>query len=510
MLSKINGVTMSAVRDGAGLPRFLPRTMTGLVAAGCLVAAAPLLIALVMAGLALQDLSRRAESLVEEGLAVTSLGAELQDQIYNLERNARQYVALSDPELLPVVAMRMRETHTALTRIGARNGLRLAFVEHVARLRQGLTDAGEAWADGLQTGALLPALDRIHGLAPEADAIVAAGREALNAQVSQLRDASAAARQVILLSAVALLPLAGLLVFGFSVAVMRPLKRVSAGISALGHAEYSQPIVIGFPREMQRLGERLDWLRLRLAQLEADKDRFLRHVSHELKTPLAALAEGAELLREESLGPLTERQSEVAEIMAEAAAELSAQISNLLSYAEWRDERRQEEARWFDARSLVDEVVGAQALSLSRRSLSAELDIRTPRLFGHRSQLRAALGNLVANAVKYAPEGSAVVVHADAGDGCCELWVQDSGRGVPDHEKTRIFEPFVRGAADEISGFRGTGIGLSIVREAAVAHGGTVSVDDARPGARFHMRWPLRDAEEHLDDFQPERVRDAA
>jgi len=70
MLSKINGVLLSPVRDEAPARRLLPQTMTGLVAAGCLLAAAPLLIALVMAGVALQDLSRRAESLVEEGLAV--------------------------------------------------------------------------------------------------------------------------------------------------------------------------------------------------------------------------------------------------------------------------------------------------------------------------------------------------------------------------------------------------------------------------------------------------------
>ncbi len=494
MLSKINGVLLSPVRDEPRARRLLPQTMTGLVAAGCLLAAAPLLVALVMAGVALQDLSRRAESLVEEGLAVTSLGAELQDQVFNLERNARQYVALSDPELLPVVADRIRETHSTLTRIGARNGLRMAFVEHVAKLRQGLTDAGAAWGEGLQSGSLLPALDKIHTLAPEADAIVSAGRDALSAQVAHLRDASAQARRVMLLSAVALLPLTGMMVFGFSIVVTRPLRQVGSAISGLGHAEYSTPIDIPFPREMQRLGERLDWLRRRLADLEADKDRFLRHVSHELKTPLAALAEGAELLREGALGPLTERQTEVAEIMSEAAGELSGQISNLLAYAEWRDERRTEEARWFDARALVDEVFGAHALTMERRGLGAELDLRAPRLFGHRSQLRAALGNLVANAVKYAPEGSAVVVHVDVVDGCCELWVQDSGRGVPDHEKSRIFEPFVRGAADEVSSYRGTGIGLSIVRETAIAHGGTVAVDDAHPGARFRLRWPVREA----------------
>ena len=131
------------------------------------------------------------------------------------------------------------------------------------------------------------------------------------------------------------------------------------------------------------------------------------------------------------------------------------------------------------------------ALSFDRHEVSAELDLRTPRLFGNRSQLRAALANLVANAIRYAPAGSSVVVRASIEGGACEISVQDSGRGVPEDEKQKIFEPFVRGARDEATNVRGTGIGLSIVKEAALAHGGSVVVDDAQPGARFRIRWPI-------------------
>src|SRR4051794_41109778 len=83
MISRINALRLSPAGDDPGAPRFLPQTMIGLVAAGCLLAAAPLLAALVMAGVALQDLSHRAENLLEEGLAVTGLSAELQDEVYN-------------------------------------------------------------------------------------------------------------------------------------------------------------------------------------------------------------------------------------------------------------------------------------------------------------------------------------------------------------------------------------------------------------------------------------------
>ncbi|MGH8444064.1 MAG: sensor histidine kinase, partial [Solimonas sp.] len=240
----------------------------------------------------------------------------------------------------------------------------------------------------------------------------------------------------------------------------------------------------------QRLGEQLDWLRRRLAQLEADKDQFLRQVSHELKTPLSSLREGAELLREGSLGELTPRQREVANILAESTVELEALISNLLAYAEWRAERKHAERAWFDPRPLIEELLSLHTLPMAKRQLRAELRAEHIGLFGQRSQLRLALDNLITNAIKHAPPGSVIEIHVSTPDNHCELAVRDYGRGVRDAEKQRIFEPFVRGGEAEEQGIRGTGVGLSIVREVMLAHGGTVGVEDAGPGARFRLLWP--------------------
>src|SRR3546814_10839037 len=124
---------------------------------------------------------------------------------------------------------------------------------------------------------------------------------------------------------------------------------------------------------MRRLGEQLDWLRRRLAQLEDDKDQFLWQVSHELKTPLASLREGAELLREGSLGALTPRQHEVAGILAESTIELEALISNLLAYAEWPSERKHAQRGWFDPRPLLDEVLSQHVLPMRSDEHTSEL-----------------------------------------------------------------------------------------------------------------------------------------
>jgi two-component system, NtrC family, sensor histidine kinase GlrK len=459
--------------------------MTGLVAAGCLLAAAPLLAALLLTGSALDRLTRHTESLVREGVMVARLGAELRDQLTDLQRNAEQYAALGDPALLEVFAARRRAAEQTLVRI-AEHGERAA----AEGLRQDLAAAAERWQAAGAAGVPLEAGPVFGALLERADAIGAAGRGNIDRQLEEIGEASGEAHAVMLLSAAALIPLTTLLAFGFSIAVTRPLRKMSSAIAELGRGRYAQRIAISYPREMQLLGERLDWLRRRSAALEADKDRFLRHMSHELKTPLTTLQEGSALLREGSLGAMTPQQQEVAQILVEAAVELGALIGNLLSYAEWQHEERRPEMTWFEARPLISEVLISHRLPLARRQLSVELGVRSPRLFGQRSRLRVALDNLIGNAIKHAPDGSAIEVRAAARDGSCELCVRDHGRGVPIQEMGRIFEPFVRGTEAEESGVRGTGIGLSIVRETARAHDGVVEVEDARPGARFRMVWP--------------------
>src|SRR5207245_1051964 len=94
-----------------------------------------------------------------------------------------------------------------------------------------------------------------------------------------------------------------------------PIAEIDAAIRQLGGADFSRPIAVRGPEDLRYLGRRLDWLRRRLDEFETQKNRFLRHVSHELKTPLTALREGAELLHDQVAGPLAPPQRQVVAIM---------------------------------------------------------------------------------------------------------------------------------------------------------------------------------------------------
>lgn len=482
-------MSAQSVGDAWRLRNLLPRSMTGLIAASCLVAAAPMLTAVILASLALERLSVHSGILVDEGIKLERLGMELQHEIHRLDRNIRQYEVVRDPELLQLFVERASKLKDVLQRIEAR-GFQVALGDHTRAVDEGADEVislvtGENAADAPVDAVL----SRLRDLRQEAGAIAASGGAAIDSEIAELSEASQLAQQVIFLSAVAFAPLTALLAFALSYAVSRPLQHMARGASDLGHGRYEQPIIIKYPREMERLGEKLDWLRQRLAQLEADKAQFLRHVSHELKNPLATIREGVDLLRQGALGPSSPPQIEVAEILHESTTGLDLQIRRLLAFAKWR-EGKEGESAWFDSSGLIQEVLRAHKPSMMKRSLVAKVDVGAHRLFGVRDQLRVALENIVVNAIRHAPSRSTIELGVRACATSFALCVRDYGPGVPESSKRRIFEPYVRGENNEAASVRGSGLGLSIVEEIVLSHDGVVEVEDANPGARFTMLWP--------------------
>lgn len=487
----------STTRDGEFTRRMMPRSMVGLIAASKMLAMTPLLIAVVLLSLALERLLERAETLVANGQQVEALGGQLRDELQNLERVGRQYLVLDDNNLLQVFDERLRKVRDT-AKLFASDGLPAEVQEPAAILLGELRELRRDWKREDSTSRVRAELvEHIGTLSAQSGRIVVEGRLSIYEQMRELRDQTDIARRLLFVILVFILPLTFLFALGLSVIITRPLKQVRAAIAALGTANYAEPVNIAYPSELARLGQRIEWLRQRLRGFEAEKDRFLRDVSHELKTPLASLREGTDLLLEQSFGSLNARQSEVAQILAESAQDLDGQIANLLAYAEWRSGQREFSTSWFEIRPLIEEVLISQRLPMARRGLRASVVVESGRLFGQRSSLRVALSNLVGNAIKHSPASAIIDIVAARRNERCVLFVRDRGPGVPEVERDRILLPFVRGSAPQASGQHGTGIGLSIVNETMKAHEGTLRIEDAGPGARFLLSWPCPPAAGH-------------
>lgn len=222
------------------------------------------------------------------------------------------------------------------------------------------------------------------------------------------------------------------------------------------------------------------------------RDAILANLSHELKSPLAAQLASLELLQDglESLEPAAAR--ELVTSLERSTLRLTRLIDNLLASV------RLETGEWRERRQAVDPAEAArEAAALlaplfaqRRQELVWELAEPLPGLSADPTQLTQVLVNLLANANKFAPEGSTVRVGAEARPGGVALWVEDEGPGVPAGEESTLFERFRRAGREEAPG-AGLGLGLWLVKSIVQRHGGTVTAGN-RPGggARFTFFLP--------------------
>ena len=261
---------------------------------------------------------------------------------------------------------------------------------------------------------------------------------------------------------------------------------------------------------MVRLGEQLDWLRRRLVTLEEQKTRFLQHISHELKTPLTALREGSDLLSSGVVGNLNAEQHEIARILRENSIELRKLIEGLLNYSAVHAQASFLDARIVPLRDVVKRVVNDRKLAMVARGIRLDLNCENVTAYCDEEKVRVMLDNLLSNAVKYSPERGLVTVkvYKDRGEAVFE--VADEGPGIAAPEREKVFEAFYRGTDAPIAAIKGSGLGLSIVKEYVQLHKGRVEILDG-PGAHFRIRIPRkRDAGEErggvMAGFLLERV----
>jgi two-component system sensor histidine kinase GlrK len=246
------------------------------------------------------------------------------------------------------------------------------------------------------------------------------------------------------------------------------------------------------PEDLQSLGERLDWLRRRLAELEAEKNRFLRHLSHELKTPLTVLREGAELLNDQVGGPLAPPQRQVVAIMRDNSVKLQRLIEDLLDYQRALHSAGPLQPRAVALDALVQDVARPHQLAVQAKGQHLELDLDKVSVEADPEKLRSIIDNLLGNAVKFTPSGGTIRVLTRAAAREAMVEVIDTGPGVPLEERESIFDSFFRGRAKASGRIEGTGLGLAIAREFVEAHGGRISVVSETSGGHFRVTLPRK------------------
>jgi two-component system sensor histidine kinase GlrK len=290
---------------------------------------------------------------------------------------------------------------------------------------------------------------------------------------------------------VALVPVALFLVSGATILILKPIRQVEAALKRLGEGDFNNPVSVSGPKDLEDLGRQIDWVRLRLIELEDQKTRFLHQVSHELKTPLSAIREGAELMTDGSVGPLSQPQVEVARILRENTLRLQRLIEDLLNYHTVQFQRSGVHLRRIELAPVIRRVAEAHQLPMQAKDIKLKVSCPAIALEADENKLEIILDNLLSNAVKFSPPFGEILVTARVRSREVVVDVLDQGPGIAPADRERIFDPFYQGKARPHETIKGTGLGLAIVREYVTAHGGKVEVVDGAVGAHFQLRLPL-------------------
>ena len=235
--------------------------------------------------------------------------------------------------------------------------------------------------------------------------------------------------------------------------------------------------------------------RLRLQQLE-----FVAGVTHELNTPVAALTAAGQNLAD---GIITEPSQVVryGSAIVKESRRLTEMIGQVLAYGGMQARRRLPFAP-VDISAMIDEAVAACRWMAEEHGVVVEthVDRGLPLVEGDVASLARAVQNLVGNAIRHGAAGKWVAISASAGDGSVVIRVEDRGPGIAARDLPHLFEPFYRGrGADRV---RGSGLGLTIVKQIAAVHGGSVAAERRRErGAAFTLRLPARPVAEPVPEI---------
>ena len=453
-----------------------------------------LLITALLVGVALRSvfqydaLMTQSRDAASRALALSGAAQSLAERSAAMERAGRQSLVLNDAVLRRRFDDAARDAQNVLERLGDNGVPRTSIdvwrmqLDAMTRLLVGSPDT--ALARETTLAMQFRDLDAVNTeIAQQAQTQIEAQNTALSTRIEDAR--TRLMRQVLAASALAVA-----LALAFGVWLARPFKRLERAIVGLGENRLDVPIDIRGPADVRRVSQQLEWLRLRLTELDADKARFLRHVSHELKTPLAALREGISLLEDGVTGALNPAQREVAQILQQNAISLQSQIEALLRFNaaafEARDLHRQRTALL----PLIEEQVEAQRLQWQAHGLQVQVEGEPLSITVDPTKLGTALANLLSNAIRFSERGGTIRFDVSGTPDTARIDIADAGPGIAEGDRDRIFEPFYRGERQPEHAVKGTGIGLSIVQEYIGAHGGRVALLPDGPGARFRIELP--------------------
>jgi signal transduction histidine kinase len=279
--------------------------------------------------------------------------------------------------------------------------------------------------------------------------------------------------------------------------VARDVGTMSVVLEAVGRGERDLRLRSTARDEIGALARAADSMTEQLAEGEHARDaseQSRRHlvaaVSHDLRTPIAALRLQVEAIEDELVDEATRRR--YLAVMRTHIDSLSAMIDDLFELSRIEAGQIEWSMRQVELAMLVDEAVTAlrPEARAHRVHVRSELDDAGLSAHADPEKIQRVLFNLIRNAVRHTPADGSVTVRAKAGPGTVQIEVADTGHGIAAEDRAHVFEPFYRGARETARDSEGTGLGLAICRAIVETHGGRIWIGPSQEGTRVRFSLP--------------------
>ncbi len=459
-------------------------SLRNLTLLGFSLVAIPLVATLLFAANKLSQLAEQSTSSIFTVAKLIRLNTDIADYLTKVERSASQFIVLNDAD----TKQRYLKQHRALHQV-IEQAINEQPNQSISKLLTDLQQSSQTIAKLLQQVDKHDiSLEDIQQLFKQLNSnkiqLKQHTNNIINQQANHIYQSSEQARAN-LLTSLAIIPITLIIAIVFILLITKPLKRLIDEIKQLEQGNFKAKINFSGSSEYEEIALALETMRQRLHELELQKTSFIRHISHELKTPLAAIREGTELIYDHSVGDLNPEQQEICDIIKASVSRLQTLIEDLLDFNIVLDSTSLQEATVTELAPLIDKVIAQRQLDIKRKSLSIEKNLANLSLFTNATQLSVIIENLLSNAIKFSPEQGKITICAQEINNKVMLTISDQGPGISKEITEKIFDAFYQGPQPENSQIKGSGLGLTIVKELLSRLQAAITIANSKTGASF-------------------------
>lgn len=317
----------------------------------------------------------------------------------------------------------------------------------------------------------------------------------LASSVDNIDNTISSAKTSLIVFSVLIAVLIGMLSMGISYIITAPMEEFKEAAERISKGDFKARVKVGGQKEIAQMGETMNYMAQELELLEDKRRKFVSDVSHELKTPMT----GIKLICDtcENMDDPAMQKEFIGDISTEVER-LSRLVEKLLILSRLDDGKVKNEP--VDIRSMLSKIIRNLKPIAEKHKVGIYAEYRFdtyPNIMGDYDKLYEAFYNIADNAIKYSSADGYLHIGLDCDTERLVITFEDSGPGIPEEERERIFERFYRLDDSRARNTGGTGLGLAIAKEAVTMHGGTidVSVPKTGVGSIFTVMLPLRNSE---------------